>query len=139
MRSFFLTVVITIVAADLLWWWRADRFLRPLRRARLWRGLLAAYMGGLLALVLILLFGRLLSPTLPSRMPGVLTAVAYLWHLLVLPATVLTWAVVGTVANVTRGIRWLRSGREQLPVTTEPALPSPLASRRQFLGAMAAA
>jgi uncharacterized protein len=146
MRSFFLTIVIAIVAADLLWWWRADRSLRPLRRARLWRGLLALHMGGQLALVVVLLFGRLLSPDLPSRLPASLTAVAYLWHLLLLPGTLITWGLLGIAAHVTRGVRWLRSRSAERPVpspvTSDPApgaVPLPLASRRQFLGAMAAA
>lgn len=139
MLSFFLTVITAIVTADLLWWWRADRFLRPLRRARLWRGLLAAFMGGQLALVFVLLFGRLLSPNLPSALPGVLTAFAYLWHLLALPAIVITWLLVGIGTGIARGIRWLRGPSETSAAVTEPTLTVPFASRRQFLGAVAAA
>src|SRR5262245_43839002 len=93
MPSLFLIVLTALVAGDLFWWWLADRLARPLRRAFGWRLLLGLFMGGQVALVLWILGGRLLAEYLPGRPPQFLSAAAYLWHLLVLPAA---WAVAAT-------------------------------------------
>lgn len=151
--SFFLTVLSAIVVADLLWWWRADHFLRPLPRAPLWRWLLGVFMGGQLLLIVWIIFARALDPDLQSATPTVLTALAYVWHLLALPAVVVVWAFAGFAIGTWRLGRWSlgwigRDRRSDAEATAAdplaPALgplPGPPAtpSRRQFLGAVAAA
>lgn len=106
MLSLFSIILIAILAADLLWWWHADRLARPLRHAFWWRLGIALFMGGQVVLVLWILGGRALVEQLESRPPQALSAAAYLWHLLILPAS-------GTVV-VTIGILfWVwRFGRD---------------------------
>jgi len=151
--SYFFAIVLTaLLTADLLWWWRADRAARPLRRALWWRLLISLFMGGQITLVLWILSGRFLADSSLARPPQILSAAAYLWHLLVLP---LTWIVVATTGL----LFWLwRSGRRLARRTTwrqdasaavgpgplPPTAPSPAgsagepASRRHFLGMVTA-
>ena len=49
MPSLFWIVLISLLAADLLWWWRADRRARRLRHALGWRLLLGLFTGGQIA------------------------------------------------------------------------------------------
>jgi uncharacterized protein len=87
MPHLFSIVLATILAADLLWWWHADRLVRPLRHAFWWRLFIGLFMGGQVALVFWILGGRALVEHCVSRPPQVLSAGAYLWHLLILPDT----------------------------------------------------
>src|SRR3954454_11171230 len=91
-------VLVSLLVADLLWWRRADRRARPLRHALGWRLLVGLFMGGQIALVLWILGGR--APAAPSlgRPPQFLTAAAYLWHLLVLPAGCALVAAAGILS-----------------------------------------
>jgi hypothetical protein len=144
MPYLFLTVLIAILAGDLLWWWHADRLSRSLRRAFWWRLLLGLFMSGQVALVLWILAGRALTDYLPGRPPQFLSAAAYLWHLLILPTT---WIVVGTTGI----LFWLWRSWRRLAVLVAAArpvanaaqeaadVPSGLATRRQFLGMLTAA
>ena len=86
MPSPVLTVLGSLLAADLLWWWCADGRVRRLRRALGWRLLLGLFMGGQIALVLWTLGGRAPAASSLGRPPQFLSAAAYLWHLLLLPA-----------------------------------------------------
>jgi predicted MPP superfamily phosphohydrolase len=141
MPSLVSIVLFSLLAADVLFWHRADRRARRLRHAVGWRLLIGLFMGGQIALVLWILGGRVPAVSLLGRPPQVLSAAAYLWHLLLLPAV---WALVATSGLLSRAWRW---GRRLLVRTAplSPAPPSPgagtvePASRRQFLGMMTAA
>ncbi len=105
MANLFLLVVTSILAANLLWWWLADRLARPLHRGFWWRLLISLFVGGQVTLVLWILGGRVLTDSPLSRPPQVLSSAAYLWHLLILPAA---WILMLTTAI----LFWLwRSGR----------------------------
>ncbi len=80
MIAFVLIVVGLMLTFDAAWWWHADRRLRPLRRARLWRGLLAAFVVTQAA-VLLWAFASRRSGDVPTP----LFALTFLWHLIVLP------------------------------------------------------
>src|SRR5262245_33149806 len=84
-------ILVSILAGDVLWWWRADRRARGLRHAPGWRLLIGLFMGGQIALVLWILGGRVGAASSLGRPPQILTAAGYLWHLLLLPAG---WALV---------------------------------------------
>jgi hypothetical protein len=142
-------ILVSILAADLLWWWRADRRARPWRHALGWRLLIGLFMGGQIGLVLWILGGRVPVASSLGRPPQLLSAVAYLWHLLMLPAG---WALVATTGILFWAWRWGRllagwttpcrraASTEAGPAPLPPATPFPAvciggtANRRRFLG-----
>jgi hypothetical protein len=146
-------VLAFLLAADLLWWWRADRRARRLRHALGWRLLIGLFMGGQIALVLWILGGRVPAAPYGARPPQPLSAAAYLWHLLLLPAC---WAFAAATAALFGAWRWGRrlaewnapsrraAPAEGVPTPLAPAPPpaartGETATRRQFLGALSAA
>jgi predicted MPP superfamily phosphohydrolase len=83
----FSVVVILLAAGDLFFWWWGDRQLRPLRKALIWRGLLAVMLGGVFAMLAWwVLFPRTLRG-LGGGFWKPVSAWLYMWHLLVLPVT----------------------------------------------------
>jgi predicted MPP superfamily phosphohydrolase len=141
MPSLVSIVLISLLAADLLWWQRADRRARRLPHALGWRLIVGLFMGGQIALVLWLLGGRALAASSLGRPPQALSAAAYLWHLLLLPAA---WALVATAGLRSQARWWGRrlAGRaEPLPPATLPpgVRTEEPATRRQFLGTLTAA
>src|SRR5690349_8634486 len=98
-------VLLSLLAADLLWWRRADRRARRLRRATGWRLLIGLFMGGQIALAFWILGGRTLATPALGRPPQILSAAAYLWHLLLLPAG---WGLVAAAGLLSRAWRWGR-------------------------------
>jgi predicted MPP superfamily phosphohydrolase len=129
-------IFLLLLAADLLWWRRADRRARRFRYAPGWRLLLGLFMGGQIALVLWILGGRVPAISSFGRPPQALSAAAYLWHLLLLPAD---WVLVAATGLLSRASRWGRAAL--LP----PTAPSPgvgaagPSTRRQFLGMLTTA
>ena len=129
----FLVIFGLIGLLDVLWWYLADRRLRPLRWSPLWRSLLALFMGGLL----VYMFGMVLAPSLARRshhfIPMPINAAIYLWHLIVLPASLLTFLLI----SLGRGAAGLvRRSRVEEPTTSTPAQEAG-PSRRQVLAAAA--
>lgn len=153
MMWFFFVILGLMLALDLVWWWYADRLIRPLSRARLWRGLLAAFMAAQVFLIFWSLTARSLGPGFDQLTPRAMIAGTYLWHLIALPliGVLLTGVGVITVA------RWLATRvlgehiahrRGDVIATLAVGTASDLAlepracvapSRRQFLGAAVAA
>jgi predicted MPP superfamily phosphohydrolase len=134
-------ILTAILAADLLWWWHADRLARPLRHAFWWRLLLGLFMGGQVALVLWTFAGRGLVGSPLSRPPRVLSAAAYLWHLLILPAALTIVGTAGVLFRVWQsGRRLARLATTARRDTSAEAGPGAgaTATRRQFLGALTA-
>src|SRR5437879_3673636 len=86
--------------ADVLWWRAADRRLRPLKGAMLWRWLLGLFMATQVAFMLMMMIGSILDH-IPQRGPLLWPVAAYVWHLFVLPTAVM--AIL-----VPKGIRWLK-------------------------------
>jgi predicted MPP superfamily phosphohydrolase len=153
MRMFYVILAL-MLAMDLAWWRYADGLLRPLRRARLWRGLLASFMGGQLFLLLWTVASRRFGPGFDQLTPQPLIAATYLWHLIVLPLLLLTCVVIGLLTMPWRLARWVRrehvvhpahhitpgeAGAVAADLALEPAETSIAPSRRQFLGAALAA
>jgi uncharacterized protein len=151
MFSVFLFILAGIVGGDIAWWWLGDRMARSLRGALWWRLLLGLFMGGQILLVFWILGGRAVAEYLPSRPPQVLTAAAYLWHLLLLPAAWAVAATIGVLLSAWRlGRRFsalaARAGRRTMPAATPAQTEDSAAgvvpsstTRRQFLGALTAA
>src|SRR5258706_3468789 len=82
-------ILVTMIGLDLYWWWFADQRLRAVRHARLWRSLVAVF----IVAMLFTLGARMLRPetarTITGWVPLPVVAAQYLWHLLVLPISVL--------------------------------------------------
>jgi predicted MPP superfamily phosphohydrolase len=141
MPPLFSIVLISLLAADLLWWLRADRQARQWRHALRWRLLIGLFMSGQMALVLWILGGRLPAVSSLGRPPQFLSAAAYLWHLLLLPAG---WAFVAITGILLGAWRWGRrlagwmAPARQVACTEAGLAPAAGAeaatSRRQFLG-----
>lgn len=138
----FLFVICPMPLLDLLFWWWADRRLRPLRRHVLWRSALATFMGAQLALFAWIFASRWTK--LDIDIPPWVLALLYLWHILILPTTmILLTAGKLLVAAVTLG-RWIVRCRPTPAVSSEPSALQPAdppsgPSRRQLLLGAAAA
>src|SRR3954468_16871834 len=90
----FWLILTAIVAFNLGWWRWADRRLKPLPYALLWRSLLAIFIGGqlgyLLAFVVVPQWARRAHEVIPDSILGIV----FLWGILVLPVTgLLTLAI----------------------------------------------
>lgn len=162
MLHLFFIILASILVADLLWWYRADRLSRPLRHAFWRRLLLGLFMGGQVVLLLWILGGRVFVEYPLNRPPQILIAGVYLWHLLILPA-VLALSVTAEIVfwmwrTGRRFVRVSTNDRQEVSAEAEastlgPTPPEPscaqartrtqsagaIAGRRQFLGALTAA
>src|SRR5690348_1750553 len=132
-HSIFLWIFAAMLAGDVVWWRIADGKLRRLPRARLWRTLLAIFTGFLVAyLASVVTVPRLMRGS-NSPVPRPVHAAVYLWHFLVLPATLILMLMKG---GVRRAAGMMRRGRR----SNEPTEEAPQAlTRRQLLGAAAVA
>ncbi|MGD0464038.1 MAG: metallophosphoesterase [Tepidisphaeraceae bacterium] len=128
-------VVFTItffVCLDGLVWVRFHKLLRPLRRCRLWQGLLALAMVALIAFAAALATGSSTVLRTHRLIPQWISSTVFVWHFLVLPMTI---AVLGAEL----GFRLIR-GTHRPPQADRPTPPppaAPLMSRRRFLTAAA--
>jgi predicted MPP superfamily phosphohydrolase len=107
------------MAADIIWWRLADRAVLRARWAMLWRILLGLFTAAqLVYLVVFLLMGHL-APDTDWGWPLPLAVVAYVWHILVVPGTlILVWAW--------KAIGWARRRRAAGELGTPPELaPAP--------------
>lgn len=123
-----LLILAAILAADAACWWRADRRARTWPRAAAWRALVALFAGGQIVLVLWVIGGRVDPTGGVGRPPQLLAALAYLWHLLVLPVVVAVAATVAVARFLTRA-----TARATPPAAEEAP------TRRQFHGIVATA
>lgn len=141
--SVFLLIVIGLPVLDTVWWYWADLRLRRLPRARMWRLLLAAFVGCNLAIYGWLFLSRMAGH--PTAVPSVLLGVCYIWHLLILPVTILgltgTMVTRAVLSGSVRLVRSLSARRtpQPFPETVGDAanvpgdVASPLPTRRQVL------
>ena len=90
---FYLTLMFSLLGSDFFLWWRADRQLRAIRYAAVWRTAAALF-----ALLQIFFMMRiLLWPYLPRHDSNIVIVLgfcfAYAWHLLVIPVTLLAMLI----------------------------------------------
>ena len=123
-----LAMIGLVFACDLLWWQAADRVLRRLPRSRRWRLPLGLFMGANALCVAWIIVGRLFVRSADVLIPSWLLTATFVWHLLVLPTTVVVWVLVAGGRGVGALVR--RPRPAEAPVA-DPAAPS----RRQFIGA----
>ncbi|HYH69483.1 MAG TPA: metallophosphoesterase, partial [Urbifossiella sp.] len=121
-------ILAAVLTADAVCWRRADRRARTWPRPAAWRLLVALFMGGQIALVLWVIGGRVEPTAGVGRPPQLLAAVAFLWHLLILPIVVVVGTVAAAVRLLTRAV-----------VRPRPPAAAGSPTRRQFHGLVATA
>lgn len=136
-----LLILVAVLTADAFCWRRADRWAASGRGGRVWRPLVALFMGGQIALLFWVIGARLPAEMAAARPPQVLTAAAYLWHLLVLPVCLAVAATAGAVSAARRVVRLLTAPTAPEPeVATSTVVPADTRpTRRQFHAALVAA
>jgi predicted MPP superfamily phosphohydrolase len=136
MLGVFLLIVGSMAAGDVLWWWWADRRIQSIGGRRIRRQLGRAVVGAFVAMQLSYLAYFIVAPVSARRshdwVPAPLLASIYLWHILVLPPSVVAILMAAAVRNAVRLVR-----RRPRPQTTEPAAAG--LSRRSLLGGLAVA
>lgn len=103
----FYVVVSLLALGDLVYWWWADRRLRPLESSKPWRWLLGLLVGSQFA---VMAWWVIFPITLRKLGGGFWIPVStwiYVWHLFVLPATLVFLLTGCTCAGLFRGIRRL--------------------------------
>jgi predicted MPP superfamily phosphohydrolase len=131
----FVLIVGSLLVGDVAWWLWADRRVRRTKHPMLWRPLVGLFSGLQLGYLLWFITFPTEGRHAHAWMPIPALAAIYVWHLLVLPMTLLVVIGDGTV----RAIAW-RWRRRQWPVADmlKTAAP-PTFTRRQALGAAAMA
>ncbi len=144
MTIFFTVLFSAFAVADVSWWRWADARLRVMRRARVGRAMLGAYIG--LMLVYVVAFALLpRQMRLPHAwVPTWLLAMVYIWHLVVLPTTMVLFVpgkLVEAIVKIVRAIRARPQASEQResPSRTREDEEAASISRRHFLAASAVA
>jgi predicted MPP superfamily phosphohydrolase len=135
---FFFMVMTLLLLGDVAWWLWADTQLRRLPRRRLWRTLLAVFtslwLGYLLFFLLFPWWGRVAH----HRIPPILLACVYVWHVFVLPITIVT--ILGYETTFAGVVVLKRFFKKSDVTKEEPKGDAPTLSRRQLIaGAMVAA
>jgi predicted MPP superfamily phosphohydrolase len=129
---FYCLVSAVMILGDAIWWRLADRRLRPLRHARLWRALLAAWVGAMAIYMVLLAAAPALIRRSATPIPVSFHSAVFLWHLFVLPALIAVELIHQTTSVSVRTIlAALRSPSQSMPVTISS---SAAPTRRQFLG-----
>lgn len=126
--SAFLMIIIFILLGDAVWWYVADRQLRRTKRPRLWRTLLGVFCSLQIAYILFFILFRTYGRQAHLVIPAPVIAMVYLWHLLILPITLvalLGWTIAKSIAS-------LVANPKQKPVQAEP-IPASGLSRRDFV------
>jgi predicted MPP superfamily phosphohydrolase len=137
--SIVLLIIGLVFACDLLWWRTADRILRPSPRGRRWRPALATFMAAQVLCLLWIVLGRTLVRDADALIPAWVLIGTFVWHLLVLPATLVVSLLVLTGRGVGALVRKASPGPAVEPLASgDPDAPA-VSSRRQFLGAAVAA
>jgi predicted MPP superfamily phosphohydrolase len=132
--SFFLMLILGMLAGDVLWWIWAHRIVRT-RAARI---AIDIFMGLQLGLLLWAFLGRFLGARPEQYIPKFVMATTFLWHFILLPAAVVLM-LVHIIGTALRAIR-IRFKATPAPSGPGSDAPAPLvSSRRDFLRTVAVA
>ncbi len=136
------SILAALLTLDALWWKWADRRLRAVHHPRIWRVLLALFMGSMLAYIAGLTTMGRATRAFHYYLPSGIIVAIYLWHVLVLP---ITWLSIGLAWPIRRALATKAHIPSQLQESSEPygSTGGPDSagslSRRQLLGAMVVA
>jgi predicted MPP superfamily phosphohydrolase len=136
---FLIVILGSMLLGDVAFWLWGDRKLRRTRHPKVWRPLLGLWSGVLLGYLLWFLLMPQEARQAHAWMPVWVLAAMYIWHLLILPPTLLFIIATSLVGLVRRAIqRRYQPRTETIPDdVAAPPLP-PTVSRRQVLAAAAA-
>src|SRR4029453_2149229 len=116
--SVVLLIICLVFVYDLLWWRAGDRMLRPLPRRRPWRVALGVFMAVQVLCLLWIVLGRMVLRTSDAAIPTWLLIATFVWHLLVLPVTVVVWLLIATgrgIGAVFRKVLWRKPAPPEQP------------------------
>jgi len=122
-------IFFSFVVADVVWWYAADRRLRKLRLALLWRGMLALLVLALAGYVLALRFYAWPLRSSQSPIPIAIHAFVYLWHFLVLPTALILLALGGLIRRTTKALWPGYEAATSPPPVVSPSPPATDAAR----------
>ena len=129
------------IAADAGWWFIVDRRLRNFRHSRIWRAAIGIFMSTQMS-YMVYLFAAVFVENLPRIFPPFWEVAAYLWHLGILPATLLIMALASIVRGILKLARRTRRRNQTEILSRKPVPRAPQLqrfTRRQALGAIVAA
>jgi uncharacterized protein len=144
---FFVAILTLMISGDVLWWIWADARLRQVkapRWRRVWRALLGVFCGALLGYLVFFILFPTQGRNAHRWMPLYPLASVYVWHLFVLPATLLGLLIIGSIVRL---VRWRRktvpnadaSYPNESPPIAMGGSPPNAVSRRALLTAAAVA
>ena len=144
---FFIVILTLMISGDVLWWIWADARLRQVK-ARWWRrglrALVGLFCGALLGYLVFFILFPAQGRNAHRWMPVYPLASIYVWHLFVLPATLLGLLIIGSIVRLRRWRRNKKSVNDSVerheasPIATGGSSPEGL-SRRALLTAAAIA
>ncbi|MEA2708511.1 MAG: uncharacterized protein QOF78_1112 [Phycisphaerales bacterium] len=120
MRWFFFLILGSMLLGDIAFWLWGDRKLRRTRRAKIWRPLLGLWAALLLGYLLWFILLPAQARHAHVWMPIPALALIYIWHLLILPATLLYILIASLVSGI-RALLHRRSQRRTRPETIDDA------------------
>jgi hypothetical protein len=122
---FFLAILVTFTAANLLWWRWVDRRMRSWAGSRAWRVVLACFVVGML--VYVAGVGTMVTA---RWLPMPIHVFAYLWNILVLPVSLVCMGVVALGVWGWKSMNPSKAGNPAAGAAAWRALPT----RRRVLG-----
>jgi predicted MPP superfamily phosphohydrolase len=126
------SILFVLFLGDILWWWRADRVLRQMSSARLWRMVLGLFMTAQATGLTLLLLSRGFGLHVDALLTSPWLTIIYLWHCLLLFPMLLLWIPYATVRVIIAGLwRIMRRHEAQRPVP-ETAEAGRQITRREF-------
>ena len=130
-------ILLTLVLGDLLWWWRADRALRKMPRAKPWRVVLGVFMASQAIGLVLVLLSRRFDLHFDALLTSPWLTFIYIWHCLLLFPMLLLWIPYSVAKWIVAGVRMLirlRGARHP-----HPAADSRHLTRREFAHLLATA
>ena len=100
-------ILLVLVLGDFLWWWRADRVLRKLPRARPWRAMLGVFMAAQSVGLILVLVSRGFDTRFDGLLGSPWLTFIYIWHCLLLFPMLLLWLPYSIAKWIVAGVRML--------------------------------
>lgn len=140
--GFVITIIVTMLSADVWWWYVADRAVRRANLGARYRVIVGVTMGSTLLGLVLLLFARIIGMQ-AMIMPETAVIVTFVWHFMILPLVAipsLLAYLVGALCRIPllfpgikamwkQAVGWWHRRRQSSAAATD----EPLMDRRAFL------